>query len=606
MRLPHIFLSEGMARAICWTLIHSLWQGILIAALAGIIIYCTRKLPAALRYNLLAVDLLLFLQLAGITFTYELHRQDPGQDVALSLSAVAEQVNARVGAVAVIDPAGHAGPLKWINDLPDTHALLITGIWLACLSIQLLRVSGGLYQAGRLRRSGTMPSGRYWGERLRVLARQLGIRRPVSLLESRNVRTPSAMGWWKPSILIPLGLLANLPPDQVETILLHELAHIRRNDYAANLVLHLTEAIFFFNPGLRWVATLLRREREACCDDVVLAGTPDRNSYLGALVTFTQWVIDEKSAGARPYTLQLGGGKTDLLWRVRRMINQENKKLQPSEKLILSFGLMALLSIGLVGMHPATVHAVPGVKPLPVAAPFYDTIPAPKAASGQKPITIEQLSVKSESNDGRLKYHAKATDKDGNHYEVRRQNDQVTEFRLNGQLIPKEEYDRYSAIFDSIETARKSIPKPLPPVPAGPPTVSTPTTPPTSSDAPSALWMRLNLDSAAAASRTSEHAPTPEDPMVYNTFKNPYAKQMLLDLIKDGLVADLNHISFVLTTDEMTVNGVLQPNNIYQVYRAKYITHPGDHMIYSQYYTPHGSGTHCECVHNPDIPAPQN
>src|ERR1700677_2066033 len=99
MRLPHIFLSEGMARAICWTLIHSLWQGILIAALAGIIIYCTRKLPAALRYNLLAADLLLFLLLAGITFSYELHRQDPGQDVALSLSAAAAQVSAPVRAV---------------------------------------------------------------------------------------------------------------------------------------------------------------------------------------------------------------------------------------------------------------------------------------------------------------------------------------------------------------------------------------------------------------------------------------------------------------------------------------------------------------------------
>lgn len=519
MQLPNIFLSETMARAICWTLIHSLWQGILIAALAGIIIYGTRKLPAALRYNLLAADLLLFLLLAGITFSYELHRQDPGHATTLSSSSPAAQVNAPVRAAALIEPAGHADLLKSINNLLDTHALLITGIWLVCLSVQLLRVSGGLYQTGRLRRNGTLPSGSYWIERLGVLARQLGIRRPVTLLETRGVQTPSAMGWWKPSILVPLGLLANLPPDQVETILLHELAHIRRNDFAANIVLHLTEAIFFFNPGLRWVASLLRREREACCDDMVLAGTPDRNSYLEALVSFTQWIIDKKPAGPHPYTLQFGGGKTDLLWRVRRMINQENKKLQPTEKLVLSFGLMALLSIGLVGMHPATVnsatvnsamvhtatvHSAPRVEPQRIVASHSDTIPSPPAASGQKPITIEHLSVHSESNEG----------------------------------------------------------------------------------------------------QSTEHVPTPEDPMVHNNFHNPYAKLMLLDLIRDSLAGDLNNISFVLTYKVMLVNDIQQPDNICQVYRAKYITHPGDHMIYSQYYTPQGSGSHCECVHEPDMPAP--
>src|SRR6202012_1260086 len=172
----------------------------------------------------------------------------------------------------------------------------------------------------------------------------------VVLLQSGLVRTPAALGFLKPSILVPLGLLANLPADQVETILLHELAHIRRGDYVVNLLLHFTDAIFFFNPGVRWIAALMRREREACCDDMVLAGTPDRNSYFDALLAYAQFAIDGRDAGAI-YALSLGGGRTDLLWRIRRMLERENKKLQIMEKTILSFGLMVLVSISLISMR---------------------------------------------------------------------------------------------------------------------------------------------------------------------------------------------------------------------------------------------------------------
>jgi bla regulator protein BlaR1 len=627
MQLLNLFLSGAAARAICWTLIHSLWQGALIAALAGLIIYGTRKLPAVLRYNLLGIDLLLFLLLAGMTFGYELREGAPGSGAAPALSVTVPGLSAAAGALAAIPPADHSDIVQRISDYVNTHALVITAIWLACLLFQLLRLGGGLYQVRRIRRNTSLPAGNPWVERLSVLSSRLRIRRPVTLLESAGVRTPSAIGWWKPTILVPLGLLANLPPDQVETILLHELAHIRRNDYVTNLVLYLTEAVFFFNPGLRWVATLLRREREACCDDMVLAGTPDRNSYLVALVTFTQWIVDEKPGGIQRYTLQFGGGKTDLLWRVRRMVNQENKKLQPAEKLILSFGLMALLSIGLVGMHPATLHPAtlhpamlhpaPRVNSRSILAQHIDTIPTPTARSRQKQVTIEQLSIHSWDNNDGANYHAIATDKDGNHYDLRRKNGQVTEFHLNGQLIPKEEYDSYSAIFDSIESARKNIKitaapatpaaPAIPAAPAGPATLSAPSmsTPPMP-----AMHSAPPTPATHSAPPTPptpvEHAPTPEDPMVYNTFHNPYAKQMLLDLIKDGLAGDLNHISFVLNADKMTVNDILQPDNIFQIYRARYIQHPGDHMIYSQYYTPQGSGTHCECIHQPDMPAPVN
>src|SRR5579863_8918543 len=150
MRFLSIFLSDAAARAICWTLIHSLWQGILIAALAGIIIYGTRKLPAAIRYNLLAIDLLAFLLLAGVTFGYELRCGTPGSGPAAAHIVLAPGKNVSATTPAVVFRAGHPDLVQQINDYLNSQALIITIVWLACLSIQLLRFSGGLYQLGRI------------------------------------------------------------------------------------------------------------------------------------------------------------------------------------------------------------------------------------------------------------------------------------------------------------------------------------------------------------------------------------------------------------------------------------------------------------------------
>ena len=302
----HIILSDGAAKAVCWTLVHSIWEGIAAALLAGAIILSTRKQAAALRYNLLTGVLVLFVLGAGSTFYYELSR--PGSQASSGSSTasvqapaagIAPSTNANTAPAAHANtahpaPAPNAQPATstYVSATPlllqrtesylNTHALMITFIWLICLAAQLVRLTGGLYRINRLRKGGMVPHA-HWEQRLMVLAHRLGIKRTVVLLQSGKVQAPSAIGFLKPAILLPLGLLTRLSPEQVEAILLHELAHIRRSDYFANLLLHVTEAIFFFNPGVRWIAALIRREREACCDDIVLVGTPDRNNYFEAV-----------------------------------------------------------------------------------------------------------------------------------------------------------------------------------------------------------------------------------------------------------------------------------------------------------------------------------
>ncbi len=96
----------------------------------------------------------------------------------------------------------------------------------------------------RIRRSGTDPSLPEWHDRLGILVARMGITRPVKLLESRLVKVPVTIGHFKPVILVPVGMLLQLPPGQIDTILMHELAHIFRRDYLINLIQHLLEAFF--------------------------------------------------------------------------------------------------------------------------------------------------------------------------------------------------------------------------------------------------------------------------------------------------------------------------------------------------------------------------
>jgi bla regulator protein BlaR1 len=370
-------VRQEVMHAICWTLIHSLWLGILAAMLAGIVIICTRKLPVVIRYRLLAMDLVLFVLAVGITFCYQLKQGEVAGSQTLVSATMKQTIVAESGSAnpgrSLADQQASADHQLLANywslldyqpvvNYLNRHAFIIVDIWLICLFIQLSRLMAGLYGIGRLRRTGTSPSDK-WNDTLLLLSGQLGLKRRVGLLESASVKIPAAIGVFKPVILVPLGILSNLPAEQVETVLLHELAHIKRGDYLTNLLLHITEAVFFFNPGLRWLNALIRREREACCDDMVLAVTPDRTIYLDALVSFREYLKGKTSLN---YTVALGKGRKSLLWRVQRILANENKNLDIMEKTILSFGLAAVIAVGLISMKPAQTDTL---RPVNISAP---------------------------------------------------------------------------------------------------------------------------------------------------------------------------------------------------------------------------------------------
>ena len=105
----------------------------------------------------------------------------------------------------------------------------------------------------------------------------------MALLESSRVAVPLVVGWLRPAILVPVAALSGLTALEMEAILAHELAHIRRHDYLVNLVQCLIETLMFHHPATWWISGVIRREREHCCDDIAVLACRDRVVYARAL-----------------------------------------------------------------------------------------------------------------------------------------------------------------------------------------------------------------------------------------------------------------------------------------------------------------------------------
>lgn len=304
----------------------------MLAVAAGCVLAGTRRSAAAVRYRLLGGLLFLFLAACGLTFLYELY-------LAGEIGGTGESGNI----VAADALAAGSGIFRRFC---EANAEWIVCVWFVVAAVKAVRMAGGWGYVYAISRHGHREAPEQWVQLVERWAGQLEIRRHVRLLESRLVQAPMVVGHLKPVIFIPLGLINQLPPDEIESVLLHELAHIRRHDYLVNLMQQLSECVFFFNPGLLWVSSLLREERENCCDDIAIAQTGDRVRLVRALVRIKEHSMGVAVVAFRP------GGRRQLLRRVLRIAQQRNQGLNGGDRFFLSASclvLLLLLSVHRVG-----------------------------------------------------------------------------------------------------------------------------------------------------------------------------------------------------------------------------------------------------------------
>ncbi|EHQ29878.1 M56 family metallopeptidase [Mucilaginibacter paludis] len=328
-------LPDDVMKALCNTLLHSLWQGLLLAAIAALIIVCTRKQTAAKRYNLLLVTLGLFALGIGLTFAIELKGASAGLNTpGIDQTAIAANNHP---AQPITNPV--LAPLTFTDYLTayfnrNTQAVVL--IWLIIVCVRSLQLVTGLHSLYYLRRKAIAPVDGVWQSRVQQLALQLGIRQVVGIAQSGLARVPMVIGHLKPLILIPAGMITALPPAEVEAILIHELAHILRKDYLANLLISLMEILFFFNPAVWWITSLIRAERENCCDDIAIAQTSSKVNYIRALVSCQEYQLS-----APAYAMAFARKPNHLLNRATRLLSNSNQSLNLAEKSLLAFGLVA-------------------------------------------------------------------------------------------------------------------------------------------------------------------------------------------------------------------------------------------------------------------------
>ena len=159
-----------------------------------------------------------------------------------------------------------------------------------------------------------------WYDKLQSLAENIGLTKTIQLAESTRIQVPMVVGFFKPMILIPTSMLSGLSPAQIETIFIHELAHIRRNDYVINLLQIFFESIFFFNPFVWMLSAIIRREREYCCDDEVISQGSDTIVYAQALASLEEIRLQQPSLA-----LSLAENKNLLFNRIRRIMEKSSK-----------------------------------------------------------------------------------------------------------------------------------------------------------------------------------------------------------------------------------------------------------------------------------------
>lgn len=361
-----LFLTNPVAgkviQAFCWMLIHSLWQGLVFTIIIGLVIMFTRRLGAAVRYNILSVLFFLFLILCCFTFVKELNYDYEKATVLQKANLADTNENA----------------LKYFFksfiNYSSSHAFPIVMLWFIIFCFKGIKMTAAFIYNKRVKKHKMFVS-ECWRNKITILGRQLKIKKTVLLFESEIVKIPVVIGHLKPIIFIPVGLLTGLSTGEVEAVLLHELAHIRRNDYFVNLIQVIAENVFFFNPALLWISDLLREERENCCDDVAVAHLKSKKQYIQALISFKEHAFNTTS-----YTMAFPGSKNRLLKRVTRIaLNRSNTLDAPAKMFFLvNFLVLALLSVAATN-YDTNIAARKRVKKEVRAAKLMSVVNVPKA-----------------------------------------------------------------------------------------------------------------------------------------------------------------------------------------------------------------------------------
>ncbi|PYT83108.1 MAG: hypothetical protein DMG40_03815 [Acidobacteria bacterium] len=276
-------ISPELLQALGWTLLHFVWQGAALAALFAVAnTVCRRATP---RYALAVVTLVLMMAVPVVTFTALMGREDPAvTDGARGASAIAVKPVEGVSVTARL-----SAPPPEIPTGQPMGILVCVEVWFLGVLLLSLRTAGGLFVIEKMRRREIKPLARELFEQCLVLQKRMGLARVIHYCQCLRLDAPAVLGWFRPMVLLPAQALTGLSEEQIEMIIAHELAHIRRLDCFVNLFQIGVETLLFYHPAVWWVSQRVRTEREHCCDDEAVSVCGDAVNYARALALMEEW-----------------------------------------------------------------------------------------------------------------------------------------------------------------------------------------------------------------------------------------------------------------------------------------------------------------------------
>lgn len=330
-------LTTDLIRAFGWTLLHSLWQAFCVYACLRIVLKIWPMASAAIKYHLS------YLSLAGISgwFAYTFFHQLSLIKAEHAIEQLAINLDASTLAMATQSLSQETSGLQLMLPGMEGYFPVLVSIYAVGVVVMTIRLCIDLAQLGQIRQRDVSRMGDVWEQHFVQLAKRMGITRKIQLLISKHLQVPVMIGFLRPVILLPAAMVNNLAPDQLEAILLHELAHIKRNDYLLNIFQSIVETILFFNPFIWWISKNIRLEREHCCDDLVIAGTVQPLQYARALVA-----LEEYRLTVNPMAMAAADDKHHLLHRIKRIMEMKKKHLNYTQRLLA----MLIIVVGLVSI----------------------------------------------------------------------------------------------------------------------------------------------------------------------------------------------------------------------------------------------------------------
>lgn len=342
------FTATALAHSFSYALLSSLWQALLIYGLLYLLLRLFSTAGAGTRYMLSTAAFLSVSFLFAYTWVgryYELHTTT----VFLAQSAAdSSSVNTHSSVVNAVAPSTISAFRQFLLQV-DQYVPAIMLIYYSGLLFMLIRVLLNFLQLRALSRTGVVSPDSYLLAFVDKWKQQLGISRPVKLLLSARVSVPVMLGTLRPIILLPVATINSLSTEQVEAILLHELAHIRRHDYLVNLFQVVIETLLFFNPFIWLISAVIRRERELCADDMVVASASSPLHYATALA-----MLEDNRMYHNSLSLAATGTNNQLFNRIKRIMEMKKENTPHSRaSVILVTVIAASLLVAMISFTPS-------------------------------------------------------------------------------------------------------------------------------------------------------------------------------------------------------------------------------------------------------------